>query len=105
MKVVILAGGRGTRLSEETHAIPKPMVRIGGRPMVWHIMSHYAAFGFTDFVLALGLQGLRDQGVLRQLPGSPIGLHRPPADRFGAVHLESRPEDWNVSLSTRAWTR
>ena len=42
MKTVILAGGRGTRLSEETHAIPKPMVAIGGRPILWHIMNHYA---------------------------------------------------------------
>ena len=57
MKVVILAGGRGTRLSEETHAIPKPMVRIGPRPILWHIMRHYAAYGFTDFVVALGYKG------------------------------------------------
>lgn len=57
MKVVILAGGRGTRLSEETHAIPKPMVSIGGRPIIWHIMKHYATFGFDDFVVACGYKG------------------------------------------------
>lgn len=57
MKVVILAGGRGTRLAEETHAIPKPMVAIGGRPIVWHIMRHYASYGFKDFVIALGYKG------------------------------------------------
>lgn len=57
MKTVILAGGRGTRLAEETHAIPKPMVAIGGRPMLWHIMQHYASFGFADFVVALGYKG------------------------------------------------
>ena len=57
MKVVILAGGRGTRLSEETHAIPKPMVAIGGRPILWHIMRHYASYGLTDFVVALGYKG------------------------------------------------
>ena len=57
MKVVILAGGRGTRLSEETHAIPKPMVAIGGRPILWHIMRQYASYGFTDFVIALGYKG------------------------------------------------
>lgn len=57
MKVVILAGGRGTRLSEETVAIPKPMVQIGGRPIIWHIMSIYAAQGFSDFVVALGYKG------------------------------------------------
>jgi glucose-1-phosphate cytidylyltransferase len=57
VKTVILAGGRGTRLAEETHAIPKPMVSIGGRPILWHIMQHYASFGFTDFVVALGYKG------------------------------------------------
>lgn len=57
MQVVILAGGRGTRLAEETHAIPKPMVAIGGRPILWHIMRHYASFGHTDFVVALGYKG------------------------------------------------
>jgi glucose-1-phosphate cytidylyltransferase len=57
VKTVILAGGRGTRLSEETHAMPKPMVAIGGRPILWHIMSHYAAHGHTDFVVALGYKG------------------------------------------------
>lgn len=57
MKVVILAGGRGTRLSEETHAIPKPMVSIGGRPIIWHIMAHYASYGFDDFVVACGYKG------------------------------------------------
>jgi glucose-1-phosphate cytidylyltransferase len=56
-KVVILAGGRGTRISEETHAIPKPMVMVGGRPIIWHIMNHYARFGFDDFVIACGYKG------------------------------------------------
>jgi glucose-1-phosphate cytidylyltransferase len=54
MKVVILSGGFGTRLSEYTDTIPKPMVTIGGKPILWHIMNHYAHFGFTDFYLALG---------------------------------------------------
>ena len=54
MKVVILAGGLGTRLQEETSARPKPMVEIGGRPMLWHIMHLYAAHGLNEFVLALG---------------------------------------------------
>lgn len=54
MKVVILAGGLGTRLSEETESRPKPMVTIGGRPILWHIMKHYGQSGFCEFVVALG---------------------------------------------------
>ena len=54
MKTVILAGGMGTRLAEETEVMPKPMVEIGGPPILWHIMKIYSAFGFNEFVLALG---------------------------------------------------
>ena len=57
MKVAILAGGLGTRLSEETSLKPKPMVEIGGQPILWHIMKRYAAFGFKEFVVALGYKG------------------------------------------------
>ena len=57
MKVVILAGGLGTRLSEETDLKPKPMVEIGGKPILWHIMNIYAKFGFKEFVIALGYKG------------------------------------------------
>lgn len=57
MKVVILAGGLGTRLSEETSLKPKPMVEIGDKPMLWHIMKIYSSFGFDDFVICLGYKG------------------------------------------------
>lgn len=57
MKVAILAGGKGSRLAEETEVRPKPMVEIGGRPILWHIMMHYAHYGFKDFVIALGYKG------------------------------------------------
>ena len=57
MKVVILAGGLGTRLAEETDIRPKPMVDVGDQPILWHIMKHYEAFGFSDFCVALGYKG------------------------------------------------
>lgn len=57
MKTVILAGGFGTRLSEYTKLVPKPMVEIGGKPILWHIMNHYAYYGYKDFVVALGYKG------------------------------------------------
>jgi len=57
MKVVILAGGLGTRLSEETGLRPKPMVEIGGMPILWHIMKMYSSYGFNDFVICLGYKG------------------------------------------------
>lgn len=57
MKVVILAGGRGSRIEEESGTKPKPMVEIAGRPILWHIMKHYAHYGFNEFVIALGYKG------------------------------------------------
>ena len=57
MKVIILAGGFGTRLSEYTKKMPKPMIKIGGKPILLHIMKHYAKFGFKDFYIALGYKG------------------------------------------------
>ncbi len=57
MKVVILAGGLGTRISEESHLRPKPMIEIGGSPILWHIMKYYSSFGFNDFVICCGYKG------------------------------------------------
>ena len=57
MKVVILAGGLGTRLSEETDLKPKPMIEVGGKPILWHIMKIYSQFGFNDFIICLGYKG------------------------------------------------
>jgi glucose-1-phosphate cytidylyltransferase len=57
MKVVILAGGFGTRISEESHLKPKPMIEIGGRPVLWHIMKIYSHYGFNDFIICLGYKG------------------------------------------------
>ena len=57
MKVVILAGGLGTRISEETDLKPKPMITIGGKPILWHIMKIYSSYGYNDFVVCLGYKG------------------------------------------------
>ena len=57
MKVVILAGGRGTRISEESVSRPKPMIEIGGKPILWHIMKIYSHYGFHEFVICLGYKG------------------------------------------------
>ncbi len=57
MKAVILAGGLGTRISEETHLKPKPMIEVGGKPVLWHIMKTYSAHGVTDFIICLGYKG------------------------------------------------
>jgi glucose-1-phosphate cytidylyltransferase len=57
MKAVILAGGLGTRISEETHLKPKPMIEIGGKPILWHIMKHYSSFGVNDFIICCGYKG------------------------------------------------
>jgi len=57
MKIVILAGGFGTRISEESHLKPKPMIEIGGRPILWHIMKMYSYYGFNDFIICLGYKG------------------------------------------------
>ncbi|MBM4193118.1 MAG: glucose-1-phosphate cytidylyltransferase [Gemmatimonadetes bacterium] len=97
MRVAILAGGLGTRLQEETTVRPKPMVEIGGRPMLWHIMHLYAAHGLKEFVLALGYKAelirdyfLRYHGVSRDLT---VRL----AD--GSVTAHGEPvEDWTISM-------
>jgi glucose-1-phosphate cytidylyltransferase len=68
MKVVLLAGGRGTRLAEETQTLPKPMVEIGGRPLLFHLMRYYAGFGFTEFLVACGYRGEVIKDYFRSLP-------------------------------------
>ena len=57
MKIVILAGGLGTRISEESHLRPKPMINIGDQPILWHIMKYYSSFGFNDFIICCGYKG------------------------------------------------
>jgi glucose-1-phosphate cytidylyltransferase len=97
MKVVLLAGGLGTRLSEETVLKPKPMVEIGGMPILWHIMKIYASHGFNDFVVCLGYKGyivkeyfanyfLHKSDVTIDLKNNSIEVH------------ESEAEPWRITL-------
>ncbi len=97
MKVVILCGGLGTRLSEETQVRPKPMVEIGGRPILWHIMRIYERAGLRDFVLALGYKGevIKDYFLNYHPRQSDITVHL----KTGAVEYSNPTvEDWSVSL-------
>ncbi|MDE1976951.1 MAG: NTP transferase domain-containing protein, partial [Elusimicrobia bacterium] len=100
MKVVILCGGQGTRLREETEYKPKPMVEIGGRPILWHIMKRYAAYGFKEFVLCLGYKG----DVIKDYFYH-YGLHRGDATiTLGKSHSvtfhDPHPEEgWKVTLA------
>jgi glucose-1-phosphate cytidylyltransferase len=97
MKVVILAGGLGTRLSEETVVKPKPMVEIGGMPILWHIMKIYSAHGFNDFVVCLGYKGY----VIKEF-FSNYFLHRSDVTidlRNNSVEVhDSQAEPWKITL-------
>ena len=97
MKVVILAGGLGTRLSEETSTRPKPMVEVGGRPMLWHIMHLYAAHGLNEFVLALGYKAemVRSYFLSYHAVARDLTVHL--ADGKATTHGEAR-EDWTIHL-------
>ncbi|MEM8811168.1 MAG: glucose-1-phosphate cytidylyltransferase [Pseudomonadota bacterium] len=98
MEAVILCGGMGTRLREETETRPKPMVEIGGKPILWHIMSIYAAFGVRHFTLCLGYKGdvIRDYFLNYRLRSSDFTVDL----STGAVEIENGgpKEDWRVTL-------
>ncbi|EGX6953739.1 glucose-1-phosphate cytidylyltransferase [Aeromonas hydrophila] len=97
MKAVILAGGLGTRLSEETVVKPKPMVEIGGKPILWHIMKMYSAHGINDFIICCGYKGyvIKEYFANYFLHMSDVTFHM--AENRMEVH-EKRAEPWNVTL-------
>jgi glucose-1-phosphate cytidylyltransferase len=97
MKLVILAGGRGTRISEESHLRPKPMIEIGSHPILWHIMKSYASHGITDFVICLGYRGymIKEYFANYVLHSSDVTVD------MQTKRLEfhdSRSEPWRVTL-------
>jgi len=109
VKAVILAGGRGSRLAEETGVRPKPLVEIGGRPIIWHIMSIYAAHGIVDFVVCAGYKGyllkeyfgnlsLHDSDVTFDLTAGTVKYHQP-------AHLPWRVTVVDTGLATQTGGR
>jgi glucose-1-phosphate cytidylyltransferase len=99
MKVAILAGGTGSRLSEETIVKPKPMVEVGGYPILWHIMKYYAHFGHNEFVIALGYKGEYIKRFFVDYANLSSDLSISFAD--GTVHRDAvngDSEDWNIRL-------
>jgi glucose-1-phosphate cytidylyltransferase len=98
MKVIILCGGQGTRLREETEYKPKPMVEIGGKPILWHIMKLYAHYGYKDFILALGYKGnyIRDYFLNYYYYNNDFTLC--PGKEEITVHQNNDGTDWKVTL-------
>lgn len=99
MKVIILCGGMGTRLREETEYKPKPMVEIGGKPILWHIMKIYSYYGYKDFILALGYKGnlIRDYFFNYFYYNNDITIHLGNKEEI-IVHNHHNEEDWRVTL-------
>ncbi|HEV8081086.1 MAG TPA: glucose-1-phosphate cytidylyltransferase [Chitinophagaceae bacterium] len=103
MKVVIFAGGLGTRISEETDARPKPMVEIGGKPIIWHIMKIYSHFGFNDFIICLGYKGyvikeyfmnyfLHNSDITIELKNNKVQIHDTSSESFTVTLVETGVE-------------
>ena len=97
MKVVILAGGLGTRISEESHLKPKPMIEIGGRPILWHIMKLYSHYGFREFVICLGYKGyvIKEYFANYVLHSSDVTIDTESGE---ITYHQSAAEPWKVTL-------
>jgi glucose-1-phosphate cytidylyltransferase len=99
MDVVILCGGKGTRLSEETMLKPKPMVEIGGKPILWHIMKYYSSFGFNRFVLALGYKSdyIKEYFYNYKITNSDFTMNLLP-DSKPIFHNSADESNWEISF-------
>ncbi len=97
MKVAILAGGFGTRLAEETEIRPKPMVEIGGKPILWHIMMHYYHYGFNEFVIALGYKGEYIKRWMREFT-SLNGNMKVKTATGEIINDNGKVPDWTIDL-------
>lgn len=97
MKVVILAGGLGTRISEETYIKPKPMVEIGGKPIIWHIMKIYSHYGFNEFIVCLGYKGYSIKEWFNNyfLHNSDVTLD---LETNSVTYHKNRSEKWRITL-------
>jgi glucose-1-phosphate cytidylyltransferase len=97
MKAVILAGGFGTRISEETHLIPKPLIEIGGKPILWHIMKMYSQYGVNDFIICLGYKGylIKEYFANYHLHMKDLTINL--RDNSQTIH-NNYNEPWNVTL-------
>ncbi len=100
MKVVIFAGGLGTRISEETDSRPKPMVEIGGKPIIWHIMKEYGHYGFNEFIICLGYKGyvikeyfmnyfLHNSDLTVDLENNTVSYHNTNSEKFKVTLVET----------------
>lgn len=100
MKVVILAGGYGTRISEESHLKPKPMIEIGERPILWHIMKLYSYYGFNDFIICLGYKGhlIKQYFAEYFLYGSDVTFDLSQNNKM-TIHSSESVEPWKITLA------
>ena len=98
MQAVILAGGLGTRLSEETHIKPKPMVEIGGKPILWHILKIYSSHGINKFIICCGYKGyvIKEYFANYFLHNSDITFHMDEDNRI-EIH-QQKSEPWKITL-------
>jgi glucose-1-phosphate cytidylyltransferase len=100
MKVVILCGGEGTRLREETEYKPKPMVTVGGMPILWHIMKYYSHYGFNEFVLCLGYKGemIKEFFLNHELMHNDVTINFRDR-RHDTIHKTGEAENWTITFA------